>query len=129
MRSATRSIVSARKGKTDELRGRAGNSHGGRLVGALHTGEGESDRGDGGLGAAAFLGGRRAAVRHAVLAAALGVLLALPLASALAPRIGIAVGHAQAAGTVRPMAARTGTTIAAAVTSSGARQAGLWPIG
>ena len=50
-----------------------------------------------GLCAAALSGRRRAAVRHAVLAATLGVLLALPVASALAPRIGIAVGRARRA--------------------------------
>lgn len=57
-----------------------------------------------GLWATRLAGRQRAAVRHAMLAATFGILLALPMVSALAPPIGIALRSGEVRGPSRPNA-------------------------
>ena len=61
-----------------------------------------------GLSAALLAGRKRAAFRHALLAATFGVLLALPLVSAIAPPAGITLRGVQARNPVGPLAGRGG---------------------
>jgi TonB family protein len=75
-----------------------------------------------GLGGAWLARGNRAAVRHALLAAAFGVLLALPIASAVAPPVNIEVSRAArqpvAAVFVRLSPAHAGGGVAAVISQS-----------
>src|SRR5437773_1210121 len=67
-----------------------------------------------GLCTVLLAGRQRAAFRHALLAGTFGVLLALPLVSALAPPFAIVLPPAQARNLATPIAARSGTTPLAA---------------
>jgi TonB family protein len=72
-----------------------------------------------GLCVAALAGRQRAAFRHALLAGTFGVLLALPLVSALAPPIGIVVPGSPLRNSAKPIAASGRTAALAAAQKRG----------
>jgi len=83
-----------------------------------------------GLCAAQIAGRKRAAFRHALLAGMFGILLTLPVVSALAPPVGIVLRGASARNITKPLALQNYETSPLARRSSGIRgwsEASRWP--